>query len=102
MHCYDIIFCLFSVDLSWSLWGEFFHADMSDQYRVHINPPISGGNHAYHPQPPKYVVRSPTFIVPIITLHVGHVLIDVLQQIYITIMEDYGRARRMPPMRSLY
>lgn len=83
-----------SIDLSWSLWGEFFHHDMSDQYRVRINPPIPGMTLKYRPPMPKYIVRSPTFIVPIITFHVGHVLIDVLQQIYTTMIKDYGCVRK--------
>lgn len=83
-----------SILVSGSLWSEFFHYDSTDQYRLIINPSSAASEHQQYRQPyPAYVVTNPVFIIPMITFHVGHVLIDVLEQVYQSMMAHYGEVR---------
>ena len=75
-----------SVLASWSLWSEFFHRFQNDRYSVSIM--NSDGFQINHS------VSRPVFIIPMITFHVGHVLIDLLEQIYDAHMTYYGRIRK--------
>jgi hypothetical protein len=90
-----------SVLISGSLWSEFFHYDSTDQYRLVINPTnreVSAVDVAIavpHRQPfPAFMVTNPVYIIPMITFHVGHVLIDVLEQVYHSMVAHYGEVRR--------
>ena len=76
-----------SVLSSWSLWSEFFHRFQNDRHVVHKFTETSR-NSIFH-----YIDR-PFFIIPMITLHVGHILIDILEQLYQTHMHNYGRIRK--------
>lgn len=71
------------VMLAWSLWGEFFHKYNNDR--------IKGVHDANYTG--KYTINRPVFVLPLITLHVGHILIDLLEQLYQTHMLHYGKIR---------
>ena len=79
-----------TIDASSSLWSEFFHYDLSDQYQLVIDPlmctqldsPIGTcASSTAQRIVPRFIVTQPVYIIPLITLHVGHVLIDVLEQV---------------------
>jgi hypothetical protein len=72
-----------TIVLSWSLWSEFFHRFKNDRYHA----TASSTAHAQA----QYRIHQPIFILPIITLHIGHVLIDVLEQLYQAHKKHYGR-----------
>jgi hypothetical protein len=38
-----------------------------------------------------YLITTPTFIVPVLNLHFGHVLIDLIEPLFHTMMSHYGR-----------
>lgn len=78
------------VDLSWSLWSEFFHHFDNDKYNAKIVS-LDPTSHDYHRM--KYYIHRPVYIIPTITLHIGHILIDILEQIYHSHMKHYGRIR---------
>jgi hypothetical protein len=81
------------VDMTWSLWGEFFFSNQNDQYSaniVDINNYISVNRRRTSKV---YLVKRPVFVLPMITLHVGHVLIDLLEEIYYSMLDRYGRVR---------
>jgi hypothetical protein len=80
------------IDLSWSLWGEFFFSTRNDQYKAEVMHEdyldlifIKGEK--------LFLIDRPVYILPIITLHVGHILIDLLQQVYSSMISIYGVVR---------
>lgn len=87
-------------DISWSYWGEFFylvgHNDRlkaqtlsfttEDLLSIKLNRELF--------QDITYVIDRPVFYIPVIALHYGHFLIDVLQQVYGVMMEAYGEVRQ--------
>ena len=80
------------VDMAWSLWGEFFHSLHNDQYSASVVEiddieQIMNGERLF-------IVDRPVFILPMITFHVGHILIDLLEQIYHAMITTYGEIRR--------
>eukprot|EP01041_Mallomonas_annulata_P002467 gene2467-4787_t len=75
-----------NISLSWSLWGEFFHHDHSDRVFATRNTESSVMS--------SYYISRPVFYVPMITFHVGHVLIDLLEEIYFTMINTYGIVRK--------
>jgi len=86
------------IDLSWSLWGEFFHWFRNDQIHADVvkvadveailqRNDVDGRGRSYY-------VDRPVYILPMITLHVGHILIDLLEQVYWSMMKTYGKVRR--------
>ncbi len=76
----------FSVDLSWSHWGEFFHENNNDQIRAYLWTEVEF--------PARLWMKRPVYMLPMITLHVGHILVDLLEQVYFNMMATYGRVRR--------
>ena len=40
-------------------------------------------------------VDRPVFIIPMITFHPGHILVDILEQVYGAMIKAYGRVRRI-------
>jgi hypothetical protein len=73
--------------ISWSQWGEFFSA-------VHHNDRYYGiATSSENLTDVKYIVDRPVFIIPIITFHVGHILVDVLESLYYSMMRYYGSVR---------
>lgn len=81
--------CLISkIDLSWSSWGEFFHSDHSDIYTA------SCLQYQDYDFSNYYYVERPVFILPLITFHVGHILIDLIEQVYHTMILTYGAVRK--------
>jgi hypothetical protein len=64
------------------LWGEFFSSAHNDQFRgrVHRYPATELG--ALIEPESVYIIRRPVFVLPMITLHVGHVLVDLLEQVF--------------------
>lgn len=85
-------------DLSWSYWGEFFHFEgHNDRLQALILSFKSDNllsverNRALFQD--TYVIDRPVFYIPIIAFHYGHLLIDVLQQVYGAMMEAYGEVR---------
>ena len=87
------------VDLSWSLWGEFFHWFRNDQIHADVVMPadveaILQRFHRADNRGHAYYVDRPVYILPMITLHVGHILIDLIEQVYWSMMKTYGRVRR--------
>ena len=85
------------IELSWSLWGEFFHWFRNDQIHgdvvnnEYINTILQRNQ---DDNVMSYYIDRPVYILPMITLHVGHVLIDLLEQVYWSMMKTYGKVRR--------
>ena len=85
------------IELSWSLWGEFFHWFRNDQIHgdvvknEYINTILQRNR---DDNVLSYYIDRPVYILPMITLHVGHVLIDLLEQVYWSMMKTYGKVRR--------
>jgi hypothetical protein len=86
--------------MSWSSWGEFFHEGQNDYILGEIEATSSllndsdddiGSNN--NDSSYLYIDR-PVFIIPIITFHPGHILVDVLEQVYGAMIKSYGRVRR--------
>ena len=75
------------VDLSVSLWGEFFFEFQNDFLQAEVRD-------SREEEAPLYFVDRPVFLLPLISLHPGHVLVDVLQQVYGAMIKAYGRVRR--------
>jgi hypothetical protein len=46
------------------------------------------------------VVTRPVFVFPVLTWQVGHLLVDVLEPLYNTILSHYGRVPDIPPPSS--
>ena len=88
------------VDLSWSLWGEFFEAYKNDVYRGEViysegykvsatataatataTAPTEKEGEEEEEEEEIYYIDRPVFILPMITLHVGHVLVDLLEEV---------------------
>jgi hypothetical protein len=78
-----------SVLLSWSQWNEFFFAHANDKfYFQHNQLP-----HAEMCDQQHYLVRKPFYIIPMIAMHPGHILIDVLENLYDDMIQHYGNIR---------
>ena len=75
------------IDLTASLWGEFFFESQNDFIQADVRD-------SRESIPPLLYIERPVFLLPLITLHPGHVLVDVLQQVYGAMMKSYGRVRR--------
>ena len=78
------------VDLSWSLWGEFFESYKNDVYKgkviysegYKVGAATSAAAAAAAAATKEiYYIDRPVFILPMITLHVGHVLVDLLEEV---------------------
>ena len=69
--------------LSWSLWGEFFHSSRNDQYMAKFTVDIKLKN----------MINVPVFFIPVLTFHIGHLLIDVLEQTYHTMTKFYDKVQ---------
>jgi hypothetical protein len=102
-----------TIDLSWSLWGEFFFNKRNDQLKASArlwsdlkiitqcdqdrsygsfrdcvaanNISADGESHVLSKR--FYVVDRPVYILPMITLHVGHIIIDLLEQVILHLIE---------------
>jgi hypothetical protein len=75
-----------SVELSWSQWSEFF-SQKNDLLNTKGEPKmraVSAGS---------LLISTPIFIMPIICYHVGHLLVDFMEQVYSTMLEVYGEVR---------
>lgn len=72
-------------DVAWSLWGEFFHEIHNDRIRAKG----SVANRDKH-----LAIQRPVFIVQMITFHIGHILVDLLEQVYFAMKAAYGTVRR--------
>jgi len=87
-----------TIDLSASNWGEFFYAARNDRYQADLlaAPPCIALDAAGAGQESAGVayVDRPVFILPLLTLHVGHVMVDLLEQVYQTMLASYGRVRK--------
>ena len=73
-------------DLSSSLWSEFFHTYRNDKFTgsYYTN------NSSFKPQ---YFIDKPVYILPMITFHIGHIYIDLIEEIYTSMMNTYGKIR---------
>jgi hypothetical protein len=76
-----------SIDISWSNWGEFFFTYHNDQYRAFVQP--NDHKESFHLKK-QYYIQRPFFIIPMITVHVGHIIIDLLEQVYHMMLKYYG------------
>ena len=81
-----------SVDASRSAWGEFFHSSRNDRLHVHLLRRAPGPQHWDWAR--VLVVSRPVFVLPVLTVHPGHVLVDVLEQVHASMLTSYGRVRR--------
>lgn len=72
-----------TMTLSGSNWQEFFYLRRNDKFMLSSTSSAQA----------KFIVERPVFIVPIITLHPGHLLIDVFESIFHAMMTTYGRVR---------
>lgn len=80
------------IDLSWSLWGEFFFTTRNDQYKAETMHE-DNLNLIFKSSKELFLIDRPVYILPMITFHVGHILIDLLQQVYSSMMSTYGVVR---------
>jgi hypothetical protein len=76
------------VQLSWSYWGEFFHVFQNDKFVGHVVEPVT------QPVGNTFYVSRPVYLLPMITMHAGHVLIDYLEQVYFSMIQRYNRVRK--------
>jgi hypothetical protein len=65
--------------LSRSNWEEFFYSHNNDKYYGKKIPPESYNRGCF-------LVANPVFIVPLITFHPGHILVDLLEPLYYAMM----------------
>jgi hypothetical protein len=77
-------------DLTWSLWGEFFHHFHNDRYYASV----MNIDEILLDKTPFYVISRPVYVLPIITFHPGHILVDLLQQVFSSMMKTYGMIRK--------
>lgn len=63
-----------------SVWEEFFHSANNDKYFLSVSDIR---------RVPLIYVENPIFIIPMITFHPGHILIDLLEQLF-SFMRDLG------------
>ena len=75
------------VDLTASLWGEFFFESQNDFIQAEILDKKED-------KAPNLFIERPVFLLPLISLHPGHVIVDVLEQVYGAMMKAYGKVRR--------
>lgn len=78
-----------NITLSSSQWQEFFLA-RNDKYYL-------ARNFDEFSKPPAmsyYVVERPVFLLPVITFHPGHILVDLLEGLYHSMVSAYGKVRR--------
>jgi hypothetical protein len=66
------------IQLSSSLWREFFHTYSNDRYFATTIQPESVAGF-------RNLVSRPVYILPMITFHFGHILIDLLEPVTLTI-----------------
>eukprot|EP01035_Chromulina_nebulosa_P028281 gene28281-37320_t len=73
------------IQFSSSLWKEFFHTYSNDRYFANIvqDFDIGVGN----------IISRPVYILPMITFHIGHILIDLLEPLYSSMIRTYGKVR---------
>lgn len=82
-----------SFDATWSQWHEFFYSSThSDSTQIKVKEKDGFINNTSHTA--GYYVSVPVFIFPMITFHVGHILVDLLEAVYHTMMARYGRIVR--------
>jgi hypothetical protein len=91
IHIYGMTNSSFAdkVQLTWSYWGEFFHTFHNDKYFGGVIPSVSISADAG-----MFYVDRPVYLLPMITLHAGHVLVDYLEQVYHSMMMTYGAVRK--------
>jgi hypothetical protein len=75
------------VDLSWTQWHDYFYPLRNDYFQASVC--VEGVLESAV----GYLVERPVFIVPLITVHVGHILIDALEQVYSAMIRRYGTVR---------
>jgi len=79
------------VDPMWSRYGEFFHGGKTtDRATLRVNAVPKAAETAGL----TFEMRRPLFVVPLITIHPGHILVDYVQQLYETAMARHGEVRR--------
>lgn len=83
---------LSKVKISQSLWHEFFHTFQNDHY--YAGPPDPTDHSIRLLSHLKYHIKTPIYIIPMITFHPGHLLIDVLEIIYYSMIHHYGKIRK--------
>ena len=76
-----------TIDMAYSNWKEFFFNEKNDRIRAQIllDVPRADSSAVY--------VDRPVFLISLITLHVGHVIIDLIEQVYVTMLATYGEIR---------
>jgi hypothetical protein len=73
------------VDLTWSQWSDFFVLQ-NDRYRTNFTQQSKVGVGSV-------MISNPIFIIPLIAFHPGHVLVDLMEQVYSSMLEIYGEVR---------
>ena len=74
-----------AIDLTWSQWSSSF-LQKNDRFRTNFtqhNKAIAGS----------ILIATPIFIIPLICLHPGHVLVDLMEQVYLSMLDIYGEVR---------
>ena len=79
----------YTIDATWSRWGEYFtELSLDDALQIksyskdYYISKINKGQVFY--------INRPVYILPIISIHPGHILVDAIQQIYDSMLEHYG------------
>ena len=81
------------VAMSWSQWSEFFYAYRNDRFIADVVKLPK--NSSFSPTwDATFIISTPVYIIPMITFHIGHVLVDVVESLYANMMRTYGRIRR--------
>jgi hypothetical protein len=75
-----------TVELTWSQWSEFF-SQKNDNLRTKGIPKMRDV------QAGSLLISTPIFIMPIICYHVGHLLVDFMEQVHSSMLEIYGEVR---------
>ena len=79
-----------------SQWHEFFYTLKNDNYYIKcqsIQQSSSDYFTSNNDNNMLYIDR-PVFILPIITFHVGHILVDLIEQLYSMMIDTYGIVRK--------
>ena len=84
------------IQASSSQWHEFFYTLKNDNYFIKclsVQQSLSDYFTTNNNNNMLYIDR-PVFILPIITFHVGHILVDLIEQLYSMMIDAYGIVRK--------
>jgi hypothetical protein len=79
----------FAVDAAWSQWSSVFAPTRKDHFRTSKASFAGAGNECRN-----LLIDRPVFVLPIVELHAGHIIVDLLEQLFDAMQSAYGEVRR--------